>query len=118
MKYTHHEGSQAEKPLELEITKSAVYLRRNIEQFTRTEQDGNEVTLWGYDEAQLTPDEYAEYVRSANSQAVETLMQMINDVSASQMESDVVNQSNHDEAMQLMNDVQADIAMISATATV
>lgn len=63
--YKHHEGSQAERPAEVDTISSPTvyYLRKNIEQVTREDpQTGDEVTLWGYDEAELTPMEYATYV--------------------------------------------------------
>ena len=62
--YEHHEGSQAERPLEVDTISSStvVYLRKNIEQITREdEMSGEEVTLWSYDEAELTPEEYDDY---------------------------------------------------------
>jgi hypothetical protein len=62
--FTHHEGSQAEEPLAIdtESSKDIVYLRRNIEQIERKdEQTGETVTLWGYEEAQLTREEYETY---------------------------------------------------------
>lgn len=43
-------GSQQESPAEVEITPTVVYMRRNI---TQTE------TGWEYEEAVLTPEEYA-----------------------------------------------------------
>lgn len=66
--YTHHEGSQEIKPLALDSSssKSAIYLRRNIEQITRTDEtSGETVTLWSYDEAKLTPAEYEQYKSEA-----------------------------------------------------
>ncbi len=38
-----------------------VYLRRNIERITRIDGSGNPVTLWQYDEAVVTHEEYAPY---------------------------------------------------------
>lgn len=58
------EGTQAEKPLELDTVSSpsVVYLRKNITQETRKQENGEEVTLWIYDEARLTQAEYKEYL--------------------------------------------------------
>lgn len=68
--YELHEGSQAEKPKAVDTTSSAtiVYLRRNIKQITRSDDMG-EVTLWQYEEAQCTHDEYDEYVATAQTKA-------------------------------------------------
>ena len=66
--YQYHEGSQTVKPLAIDTnsSKSVVYLRRNIEQITRTdEMSGEEITLWGYEEAQLTLPEYEVYKSEA-----------------------------------------------------
>lgn len=62
--YAHHEGSQAERPAEVDATssKTIVYLRKNIEQVTHEDpQTGEPVTLWEYDEAELTREEYRAY---------------------------------------------------------
>lgn len=61
--YKHTEGSQATRPLEVDdvSSKFLVYLRKNITTITRKEPDGKEYTLWSYDEAILTPEEYKEY---------------------------------------------------------
>lgn len=63
--YTHHEGSQETKPATMDSTSSreVVYLRKNVERITREDpQTGDEVELWSYDEAELTPMEYATFV--------------------------------------------------------
>lgn len=56
------EGTQAEKPKELDTAASplCVYLRKNIQQETR-EQDSGSITVWTYEEAVLTLAEYAQY---------------------------------------------------------
>ena len=49
IQYEYHEGSQTIKPLAIDTTssKSVVYLRRNIEQITRKdEQSGATIKLW------------------------------------------------------------------------
>ncbi len=63
--YTYHEGSQETKPATVDNTssKDKVYLRRNIERITKEDpQSGETIELWGYEEAELTPTEYATYV--------------------------------------------------------
>lgn len=84
IKFSYHEGSQTEKPLEIDTQSSPtkVYIRKNIHEVTHN-VDGENMTLWGYDEAVLT---YAEYVRySADlilglSEAQATLDEIITDM--------------------------------------
>ena len=56
-------GSQEQRPDVIDQTSSSkyVYLRRNIQRITRIEESGNPVTLWQYDEAVITHEEYAPY---------------------------------------------------------
>ena len=56
-------GSQQNRPDEVDTTSSpsTVYLRRNIEQVEIT-QGGETISVWKYDEAQLTREEYEEYM--------------------------------------------------------
>ena len=63
MNWTEHDGYQSEMPLEVDTTSSptTVYLRRNIEEVTETDEQGVAVTHWHYEEAELTTDEYEEY---------------------------------------------------------
>jgi hypothetical protein len=55
------EGSQVEKPLEIDRGSSpnVVYLRRNIEQVTRKDETSDtETQVWQYEEKELTAEEY------------------------------------------------------------
>ena len=57
-------GSQSEKPLEVDAvsSESTVYLRRNIKEVEiENEVSGEKVTMWQYEERQLTPQEYTLY---------------------------------------------------------
>lgn len=57
------QGTQAEKPQEIDTTSSpsTVYLRKNISQVDA--KSGEEtIKVWQYEEAQLTPEEYEEYL--------------------------------------------------------
>ena len=57
-------GSQSEKPLEVDTvsSNSTVYIRRNIKEIeVENEVSGDKVTMWQYEERQLTPQEYALY---------------------------------------------------------
>ena len=53
-------GSQKDKPEELEINVDTVYLRKNIERYIVTKEDGTTESLWKYLEKQMTMREYAE----------------------------------------------------------
>lgn len=57
------EGTQEEKPKEIDTAASpySVYIRKNIQQEVRPQQDGSSVTVWTYDEAVLTLKEYTQY---------------------------------------------------------
>lgn len=56
-------GSQSERPLEVEENTSTVYLRRNIEQVVIADvTTEEEVTLWEYEEKEMSKSEYAQYL--------------------------------------------------------
>lgn len=63
LKWRKTEGTQAEKPKEIDTIASplCVYLRKNIQQETKEQQDSDSVTVWTYEEAVLTLKEYAQY---------------------------------------------------------
>ena len=45
------------------MSKTTVYQHKDITQVTETDSmTGEEVTLWEYNEREMTPDEYAQYV--------------------------------------------------------
>lgn len=70
-------GTQEAKPQTVDETssRSVIYLRRNIERKTVT--NGTEsVKVWEYEEAQLTPGEYAEY-RAALAQLESPAMEQL-----------------------------------------
>lgn len=72
-------GSQAEKPAELDTTSSAeyVYYRRNIKQIEQTDDQGNMVTLWQYEEAKVSRQEYLQNCIDDNAQALADLAALI-----------------------------------------
>ena len=72
-------GSQAEKPTELDTTSSVnfVYYRKNIKQIEQTNEHGNAVKLWQYDEAKVTRQEYLQNCIDDNAQALADLAAMI-----------------------------------------
>lgn len=70
-------GCQPNKPDEVDTTSSptTVYLRRNINQKEIT-QDEETITVWAYEEAQLTKEEYEEYLELAQIFSTPEMEQM------------------------------------------
>ena len=71
MEFQTHEGTQPEKPPELDTVSSTtvVYVRRNINQKERVDERTGETTkYWEYEEAVIPREKYAEYmVEQANA---------------------------------------------------
>lgn len=79
IKYKYHEGSQTEKPVKIDTFSSptAVYLRKNIQRITRIdEMSGEKISLWGYEEAKLTLDEWTAYLAEDTAAKVEYMAMM------------------------------------------
>lgn len=53
-------GTQSEKPKEIEICKSCVYLRRNIHKFTESDtmDETRTISGWEYEEICVTQEQY------------------------------------------------------------
>ena len=65
IEYKRVEGSQEEKPLAIDTVSSetTVYIRKNIQRIEKKdEQSGNTYEMWEYDEAQLTREQYTDYL--------------------------------------------------------
>ena len=64
LKYNKVQGSQVEKPLAIDTKSSAtiVYIRKNIARIEKELQSGEKVKIWEYDEAQLTKEQYVDYL--------------------------------------------------------
>ena len=110
MLYNIVESYQEKRPEEVDLTssKTKVYLRRNITEVPNTESAGNH---WRMEEAELTREEYEQYISDLQSPMYELLMQRSNDITANQELSDITTEANHEEQMQLLNDIQADILL-------
>lgn len=64
IQYKRTEGSQVEKPLEVDALSSStkVYLRKNIERVTKIDPETEEpYEMWEYDEAIITHQEYEQW---------------------------------------------------------
>lgn len=114
MKVTYQsvEGTQEERPQELEIALSCVYLRKDIQRIPKEDSNGAIIFVWSYQEAQLTPEEYAEYVAEMDSPSVESIMQTISDIQAQQELQALDSEMNSEMVMQTLSDIQADIALL------
>lgn len=78
--YKHTEGSQIERPLEIDTvsSKSVIYLRKNIERVEKEDEQGNKYEVWSYDEAKLTPEQYSLYLQEDTQSKIEYLIMMSN----------------------------------------
>lgn len=106
------EGTQAEEPSELEAGRTTVYLRRNIEQTEKEDADGNAITVWSYEEAKLTIEEYAEYVADTEAPSVQLMMQQISGIQSEQELAGIDRTESTETIMQALSDIQADIALL------
>lgn len=53
-------GTQTDRPAEIEVNVDTVYLRKNIERISQTNENGEIESLWKYFEKTMTVREYAE----------------------------------------------------------
>ena len=115
--YQKREGTQAEKPAELDRTSSpsTVYLRKNIVQKVRTDEDGTEVIVWEYEEAEMTSAEFEEYEKlliQAESPAITQLQQQISELQMSQEMQTIDREIAEEEQMQNLSDIQLSLEEI------
>lgn len=111
MKYTKVESYSTTRPLEVdtESSKTAVYLRKDIEAVLNEEGPGYH---WEMMECKLTRDEYVKYLQQLESPALDLLSQMLNDMEANQAMAEITTDEYHEEQMQMLNDISADIALL------
>jgi len=53
-------GTQTDRPEEIEVNVDTVYIRRNIQRISQTDEDGNIQSLWKYEEKTMSLREYAQ----------------------------------------------------------
>lgn len=60
-----HKSESTVKPLEIDETtsKKYIYIRKNIAEVQRNDDEGGAYTVFEYDEAKLTPEEYKIYLK-------------------------------------------------------
>ena len=115
--YQKREGTQAEKPAELDRTSSpsTVYLRKNIVKKVRTDEDGTEVIVWEYEEAEMTSAEFEKYEKlliQAESPAITQLQQQISELQMSQEMQTIDREIAEEEQMQNLSDIQLSLEEI------
>lgn len=79
LNFKYVEGSQETQPLEIDDTSSkiVVYIRRNIQQIEKPSEDSlATISYWGYEEAQLTHDQYRDYKIEQNHADLEYISMM------------------------------------------
>ncbi len=111
MKYTRVESYSETRPLEVDTvsSKTAVYLRKDIEEVPNEDDTGYH---WSMFECKLTIEEYMNYLQQMESPALDMLSQMINDMVANQAMAEIASDEYHEEQMQMLNDISADIALL------
>lgn len=72
-------GTQPESPAEVDAVSSptTVYLRKNIKQITQTDENGESVQLWEYDEREMSVAEYSDMLASLETPATKMIMQSL-----------------------------------------
>ena len=56
------------KPSVIQMARSTVFVRRNIVEDVRTDDQGNTTTYWTYEEACLSPSDFNTYVEEVSAQ--------------------------------------------------
>lgn len=75
LKYIYVESTT--KPEEIMYGKSTVYLRQNIAPITRMDGEANEYTVWTYEEAKMSYDEFKEYSERMSVQGASNIFKVL-----------------------------------------
>lgn len=72
-------GTQPECPAEVDAASSptTVYLRRNVKRITQTDENGESVQMWEYEEREMTVAEYSDMLASLETPATKMIMQSL-----------------------------------------
>lgn len=68
MELNYRPSESTVKPSVIKMARSTVFVRRNIEEDTRTDAAGNKTTYWTYEEACLAPEDFNTYVEEVSAQ--------------------------------------------------
>lgn len=105
MELNYRYAESTVKPSALEVTEGTVYIRKDINEITRTsEQNGDAVIYYTYQEAALTPQEFNEY---ANLLMAENAIKGTND--SDNIVSLMVGQENNDNNQLAVMEAIADL---------
>lgn len=77
MEWIEREGTQEERPADVDTTSSpeTVYLRRNQTRVEETDADGVKTAKWTYEEAEMSRDEYNSQQNELSSPLAKAIMQ-------------------------------------------
>lgn len=77
MEWIEREGTQKERPADLDTTSSrtTVYRRRNQRQEEKESRDGDKETVWVYEEMEMSREEYERQQAELLSPLAQTIMQ-------------------------------------------
>ena len=67
MNWTKSESTERPETVDMTSSKTSVYLRRNIKETTRADEEGDETTWYEYEEAKMSHTEYEEYLQVADA---------------------------------------------------
>ena len=71
---TYRKSESIERPETVEMSKTTVYLRKNITETTRTDMDEQTYTVYEYDETAMSYEEYADYQAELRLDDIETVI--------------------------------------------
>lgn len=79
------QGSMIEEPkvLDLTISPTTVYERRNINRIVLKDHENKDVELWEYEERQMSIQEFEEMSNALETPAMQTIMQAISNLELS-----------------------------------
>lgn len=70
MELKYYQSASTVKPDAVEIGKTTIFLRTDVQKETTTDDFGDPVTLWTYKEAKLTPDDFITYANLLSSKDI------------------------------------------------
>lgn len=108
--YKYSESSV--KPVEIEIGKHSIFLRKDILEEERTNESGDTITFWVYQEARMTIEEFKEYSSFVEAK---NALNGVND--SSNIQQLISGQKNGDDNQVIIMEAIADLynAITSAT---
>ena len=78
MELNYRYSESTVKPESIQFDKTTVYLRKNITEENRHNEDGTITTLWIYEEAKLSHDEFDKYINSKKVEDSNSISNLVN----------------------------------------